>query len=106
MSNTTVVDITGMSTTLSKNWTNPDVHLHNRDIDHVKKNCNYGTFAVFCRLNHPAAVVAQRRACATPVSTANVDHLVNELQLENLYDFLNRGTKGSASAPRQRCRRP
>ena len=23
-----------MSTTLSKNWTNPDVHLHNRDIDH------------------------------------------------------------------------
>ena len=31
MSNNTVVDTTGMSTTLSKNWTNPDVHLH---IDH------------------------------------------------------------------------
>ena len=37
--------------------------------------------------------------------TTNIDHLVIVLQRENFHGFLNR-TKETASAPRQRCRRP
>ena len=43
------------------------------------------------------------RTCWT--FTTNIDHVVTALQRENLYGFLNR-TKETASAPRQRCRRP
>ena len=52
-----------------------------------------------------ASVHAKRRNCGSSTvsstsaheycrtCTTNVDHLVNELHLENLHDFLNRGTK-------------
>ena len=56
-SNTTVVDNDGHVNDLVQGLDEP--RLHNRDIDHVEKYCNGGTFAVFCRLKHPAAAVAQ-----------------------------------------------
>ena len=80
------------------------------------KYCNCGTCAVFCLLN-PGSCRCTTTGMATTVSMLNglqlceldyllhdcteycrtckpnIVHLVNVLQLKNLYDFLNRGTK-------------
>ena len=90
------------------------MNLHNRDIDH-EEVLHLRDLAVFRRQDH-AAVVAQRRAwqqqfmhsaqlweldcllheytenCTT--CKPNIDHLINVLQLKNLYVFLKRGTIG------------
>ena len=50
---------TGVSTTLSKNWTNHVDDLHNRDVDHLVSI-----------LQLRAPVVAQQRACQQPPRTA------------------------------------
>ena len=105
-----------MSTTLSKNWTDPDVHLHNKDIDHEEVlqlrnlrsflpskpgscRCTTTGMATTVSMLNGATVGARlspsrlHRGTARPANP-NIDHLVNVLQLKNLYVFLNRGTIG------------
>ena len=85
-----------------------------RDIDHLVRDCNYRTFAVFCALTNAtcrchnghvndlvqkigrAATVGSRLSPhrlhprnLLDLHNRDIEHLVNELQLENLYGVLN-----------------
>ena len=42
---------TGMSTTLSRNWTTHEHELHNREVDHLVNTCNCGKSTFFCTVS-------------------------------------------------------
>ena len=42
---------TGMSTTLSRNWTTHEHELHNREVDHLVNTCICGKSTVFCTVS-------------------------------------------------------
>ena len=94
MNNNPVVDTTGVSTNLSKNWTNRVF----RRLDQGSCCTTTGMATTVSMLN--GATVGARlspprphRGTARPANP-NIDHLVNVLQRKNLYVFLKRRTIG------------